>query len=143
MRPLSPSGTTPRFRFTLVWCTSSAVTRSLLRCHRAGLKLDAALSHFGVEVAGRTALDAGLSTGGFADCLLQRGAARVYGVDVGNALVGGCTVHRVLACEHSMVALRTHFPGAAAAYKGAMGLWTLLRRQLCTIRGGCVRYAAT
>lgn len=43
--------------------------------------------HFGVDVSGRTALDAGLSTGGFADCLLQRGVARVYGVDVGNAQV--------------------------------------------------------
>jgi 23S rRNA (cytidine1920-2'-O)/16S rRNA (cytidine1409-2'-O)-methyltransferase len=56
------------------------------RC-RAGLKLDAALAHYGIDVAGRTALDAGLSTGGFADCLLQRGAAQVYGVDVGHAQV--------------------------------------------------------
>lgn len=59
-----------------------------LGCCRAGLKLDAALVHYGVDVAGRTALDAGLSTGGFADCLLQRGAAQVYGVDVGHAQVG-------------------------------------------------------
>jgi predicted rRNA methylase YqxC with S4 and FtsJ domains len=58
-----------------------------LACCRAGLKLDAALAHFGVDAAGRTALDAGLSTGGFADCLLQRGAAQVYGVDVGHAQV--------------------------------------------------------
>ena len=56
-------------------------------CRRAGLKLEAALQHFGVNVSGRTALDAGLSTGGFADCLLQRGAACVYGVDVGKAQV--------------------------------------------------------
>eukprot|EP00887_Chlorella_sp_A99_P003384 scaffold7.g3384.t1 len=48
---------------------------------RAGLKLEAALDHFGV--AGRRALDSGLSTGGFTDCLLQRGAASVVGVDVG------------------------------------------------------------
>lgn len=50
---------------------------------RAGLKLDAALHRFGVDVAGATCLDIGASTGGFTDCLLQRGAARVYAVDVG------------------------------------------------------------
>ena len=50
---------------------------------RAGLKLEAALDAFGVDLRGVVALDSGLSTGGFADCLLQRGAARVYGVDVG------------------------------------------------------------
>lgn len=50
---------------------------------RAGDKLDAALTRFAVEVAGRHALDAGLSTGGFTDCLLQRGAVHVIGVDVG------------------------------------------------------------
>ena len=50
---------------------------------RGGEKLDAALDRFGVEVAGRVALDAGASTGGFTDCLLQRGAAEVVAVDVG------------------------------------------------------------
>ncbi|KAK9836809.1 hypothetical protein WJX74_008516 [Apatococcus lobatus] len=50
---------------------------------RAGQKLEAALDHFKVDVTGLTALDSGLSTGGFADCLLQRGAVHVYGVDVG------------------------------------------------------------
>lgn len=50
---------------------------------RAGQKLDAALDHFGLEVRGMRVLDAGLSTGGFTDCLLQRGAAHVIGVDVG------------------------------------------------------------
>src|SRR4051812_50194952 len=44
---------------------------------RGGEKLDAALDRFAVDVAGRRALDAGASTGGFTDCLLQRGAARV------------------------------------------------------------------
>jgi 23S rRNA (cytidine1920-2'-O)/16S rRNA (cytidine1409-2'-O)-methyltransferase len=50
---------------------------------RGGEKLDAALESFGIDVSGRTALDAGASTGGFTDCLLQRGAARVVAVDVG------------------------------------------------------------
>jgi 23S rRNA (cytidine1920-2'-O)/16S rRNA (cytidine1409-2'-O)-methyltransferase len=50
---------------------------------RGGEKLDAALDHFGIDVGGRSALDAGASTGGFTDCLLQRGAARVVAVDVG------------------------------------------------------------
>jgi 23S rRNA (cytidine1920-2'-O)/16S rRNA (cytidine1409-2'-O)-methyltransferase len=52
---------------------------------RGGEKLDAALDQFGVDVAGRRALDAGASTGGFTDCLLQRDAAHVTAVDVGRA----------------------------------------------------------
>lgn len=50
---------------------------------RGGYKLEHALAHFSVVVAGQTALDLGASTGGFTDCLLQRGAARVAAVDVG------------------------------------------------------------
>jgi 23S rRNA (cytidine1920-2'-O)/16S rRNA (cytidine1409-2'-O)-methyltransferase len=50
---------------------------------RGGLKLAAALDHFGIDVTGRVCLDTGASTGGFTDCLLQRGATRVYAVDVG------------------------------------------------------------
>ncbi len=50
---------------------------------RGGDKLDAALEHFRIDVEGAICLDAGCSTGGFTDCLLQRGAARVYAIDVG------------------------------------------------------------
>jgi 23S rRNA (cytidine1920-2'-O)/16S rRNA (cytidine1409-2'-O)-methyltransferase len=51
---------------------------------RGGDKLDHALAEFGVDVGGRRALDVGASTGGFTDCLLQRGAAHVVALDVGH-----------------------------------------------------------
>ncbi len=51
---------------------------------RGGVKLAHGLDHFGVDPAGRVALDIGASTGGFTDVLLQRGARRVYAVDVGH-----------------------------------------------------------
>jgi 23S rRNA (cytidine1920-2'-O)/16S rRNA (cytidine1409-2'-O)-methyltransferase len=50
---------------------------------RGGLKLDGALTHCGLDVTGLRCLDVGQSSGGFTDCLLQRGAAQVVGVDVG------------------------------------------------------------
>lgn len=51
---------------------------------RGGLKLEAALDGFQIEVAGKVGLDVGASTGGFTDCLLQRGAVRVHAFDVGH-----------------------------------------------------------
>ncbi|MEY2439576.1 MAG: rRNA (cytidine1920-2-O)/16S rRNA (cytidine1409-2-O)-methyltransferase [Verrucomicrobiota bacterium] len=51
---------------------------------RGGLKLEGALDHFAIDVQGKIALDIGATTGGFTDCLLQRGAAKVYAVDVGH-----------------------------------------------------------
>ena len=51
---------------------------------RGGYKLAAGLDHWAVDVEGRTCLDVGASTGGFTDCLLQRGAARVWSIDVGH-----------------------------------------------------------
>jgi 23S rRNA (cytidine1920-2'-O)/16S rRNA (cytidine1409-2'-O)-methyltransferase len=50
---------------------------------RGGYKLAGALDHWGIDVTGRVCVDIGSSTGGFTDCLLQRGAARVHSVDVG------------------------------------------------------------
>ena len=50
---------------------------------RGALKLEAALDHFNIDVKRKAALDIGASTGGFTDCMLQRGAKKVYAVDVG------------------------------------------------------------
>jgi 23S rRNA (cytidine1920-2'-O)/16S rRNA (cytidine1409-2'-O)-methyltransferase len=50
---------------------------------RGGEKIERALDHFGIKVSNRSVLDAGVSTGGFTDCVLQRGARRVFAVDVG------------------------------------------------------------
>ena len=54
---------------------------------RGGLKLEKALDYFGLDVTGLDCLDVGASTGGFTDCLLRRGARRVYAVDVGYGLL--------------------------------------------------------
>jgi 23S rRNA (cytidine1920-2'-O)/16S rRNA (cytidine1409-2'-O)-methyltransferase len=54
---------------------------------RGGEKLDAALEAFSVDMRGRVCADVGASTGGFTDCLLQRGAAKVYAVDVGKGIL--------------------------------------------------------
>ncbi len=51
---------------------------------RGGLKLEGAINAFGIELSGLTCLDIGSSTGGFTDCMLRNGAARVYAVDVGS-----------------------------------------------------------
>lgn len=63
--------------------SSMEVLQGLKYVSRGGLKLEAALDAFAIDVSGRIALDIGASTGGFTDCLLQRGAQRVYAVDVG------------------------------------------------------------
>ena len=54
---------------------------------RGGLKLEKALDHWQINVTGKVCLDVGTSTGGFSDCLLQRGAARVIAVDTGHGQI--------------------------------------------------------
>ncbi len=56
---------------------------------RGGLKLEAALRHFNIDVSGMMAVDIGASTGGFTDCLLQHGAARVIALDSGSGQLAG------------------------------------------------------
>ena len=76
---------------------------------RAGEKLVAALDEFGVEVDGRTAMDAGASTGGFTDVLLARGARRVYAVDVGT----GQLIERLRRDERVVAMERTNLRALA------------------------------
>lgn len=56
---------------------------------KGGLKLEGALADFNIDVSGRVAIDAGASTGGFTDCLVQHGAAGIYAVDVGYGQLAG------------------------------------------------------
>jgi len=72
---------------------------NLVSVLRAGYKLEGALEQFAHDVQGKVVLDAGLSTGGFSDCLLQNGAARIYGVDVGYGQVN--CYGNILQCNFS------------------------------------------
>ncbi len=67
--------------------TQIRVNQPLKYVSRGGLKLEAALDHFQIAAQGRVCMDVGTSTGGFADCLLQRGAARVHCVDTGSGQI--------------------------------------------------------
>jgi 23S rRNA (cytidine1920-2'-O)/16S rRNA (cytidine1409-2'-O)-methyltransferase len=75
---------------TLVAADAAVHVRGRRRfASRGGYKLEVALDHFGLAVAGRVTLDSGASTGGFTDCLIQRGAALVYAVEVGHGQLVG------------------------------------------------------
>ncbi len=80
----APYGRVPKPSSPLAETTPLEVRGRLPYVSRGGLKLAHALDAFGLDAAGRIALDVGASTGGFTDCLLQRGAQRVYAVDVGH-----------------------------------------------------------
>src|SRR5436190_3463855 len=138
---------------------------------RGGLKLEKALDHFAIPVAGRTALDVGASTGGFTDCLLQRGAAKVYAIDVGtNQLAWKLrTDPRVISmektnirdvtraevpepielivCDASFIGLRTSLPAALSLAAPGAHLVALIKPQFevgkgRVGKGGIVRDAA-
>ena len=120
---------------------------------RGGLKLEKALDHFAIPVAGRVALDVGASTGGFTDCLLQRGAAKIYAVDVGtNQLAWKLrsdprvlsmektnirAVTRaqipepidIIVCDASFIGLRTALPAALALATSGAHLVALIKPQ--------------
>lgn len=82
---------------------------------RAGAKLEGAIEVFGVPVAGRRAIDVGASTGGFSDCLLQRGAVEVVAVDVGY----GQMHNRIRTDERVTVVERTNIRHADPEALGA------------------------
>lgn len=120
---------------------------------RGGLKLEKALDHFSIAVAGRVALDVGSSTGGFTDCLLQRGATKVYAVDSGtNQLAWKLrsdsrvvsmektnirdVTHRevpepvdLIVCDASFIGLRTALPAALALAAREAHLVALIKPQ--------------
>lgn len=77
-QPVTKAGTTVPLDATI-----ELVGGGLPYVSRGGLKLEQALDAFDVPIAGATCMDVGASTGGFTDCLLQRGARRVYAIDVG------------------------------------------------------------
>jgi 23S rRNA (cytidine1920-2'-O)/16S rRNA (cytidine1409-2'-O)-methyltransferase len=77
---------------------------------RGGEKLDAALDRFPIAIAGQRALDAGASTGGFTDCLLQRGAAHVTAVDVGHSQLHERLRHDPRVAVHERTHIRDFVP---------------------------------
>lgn len=84
---------------------------------RGGLKLAAALDAFGLDVTGLVAVDVGASTGGFTDCLLQRGAAQVYAVDVGYGQLAWKlrTDPRVVVLDRTNIRYLEQLPGGELA----------------------------
>jgi 23S rRNA (cytidine1920-2'-O)/16S rRNA (cytidine1409-2'-O)-methyltransferase len=82
---------------------------------RGGEKLDFALDDFAIDVTGRRALDVGASTGGFTDCLLQRGAAHVVALDVGHGQLDA----KLRADDRVTVVERTHVNDVAPETIGA------------------------
>jgi 23S rRNA (cytidine1920-2'-O)/16S rRNA (cytidine1409-2'-O)-methyltransferase len=93
-------------------CRLAQAPDELKYASRAGLKLEKALDTFHLDPSGRVALDVGASTGGFTDCLLQRGAKHVYAVDVGHAQLAWKLRNdpRVVVMEHTNIRYLTSLP---------------------------------
>ena len=126
---------------------------------RGGLKLEKGLDHFAIPVAGRIALDVGSSTGGFTDLMLQRGAAKVYAIDVGTNQLAwklrqdprvvsmertnmrDVTRNEVpdpidlVVCDASFIGLRTVLPAALALAAPGAHLVALIKPQFEVGRG--------
>ncbi len=126
---------------------------------RGGMKLAHAIGHFGLEVAGRVAIDVGASTGGFTDVLLHHGAARVHAVDVGHGQLAWklrqdprvVVLERVnarhlsaaevpepadiIVCDASFIGLRTVLPAAMALAAPGAVLVALIKPQFEVGRG--------
>jgi 23S rRNA (cytidine1920-2'-O)/16S rRNA (cytidine1409-2'-O)-methyltransferase len=126
---------------------------------RGGVKLAHALDHFRIDVAGKTALDIGASTGGFTDVLLSRGAVRVYAVDVGHGQLAWklrqdarVIVHErvnaryltrahvpepvcMITCDASFIGLATILPAALALAAEKAELVALIKPQFEAGRG--------
>jgi 23S rRNA (cytidine1920-2'-O)/16S rRNA (cytidine1409-2'-O)-methyltransferase len=115
---------------------------------RGGVKLDYALTHFGIDVSGCIALDIGASTGGFTDVLLARGAARVYAVDVGQGQLAWELRNdpRVVVLENinarNLTAAEVpEAPGVISCDASFIGLETVLPAVLALSRPDCVLIA--
>ena len=126
---------------------------------RGGLKLERGLDQFAIPVAGRIALDVGSSTGGFTDLMLQRGAARVYAIDVGTNQLAWklrqdprvVSMERtnmrdvtraevpdpidLVVCDASFIGLRTVLPAALALAAPGAHLVALVKPQFEVGRG--------
>ena len=110
---------------------------------RGGLKLDHALSHFGLSPAGLVCLDVGASTGGFTDVLLHHGAARVHAVDVGHGQLAWrlrgdprVAVHERTNARHLTAAAVPEPVGALVCDASFIGLSTLLPAPLALCAPG-------
>jgi 23S rRNA (cytidine1920-2'-O)/16S rRNA (cytidine1409-2'-O)-methyltransferase len=93
-------------------CRLAEAPEELKYVSRGGLKLEKALDSFQLSPEGLVALDVGASTGGFTHCLLERGARRVYSLDVGHGQLAGTLRHdaRVVVMEHTNIRHVTSLP---------------------------------
>ncbi len=93
-------------------CRIADVSPELKFVSRGGLKLEKALDAFGLDPTGLVAIDVGASTGGFTQCLLERGAANVYAVDVGHGQLAWTLRNdpRVIVMEHTNIRHLTSLP---------------------------------